>query len=332
MSAGERAIAKEMRREEKERKKRIRLANKMLIPASKKTLESMHLNSFDPSGTFYLDDDRWLKVYLVEGEIGKLSDVCKSLKGRIRITLHIGEESDRATCHLSLMETGEIYEEVRQLILSDESELQKAVTLKALSVDDAMNLIAVNAFKDIRFSYASYVRGNKDWKKECLLEVSEEAQFFKSAGLYGKSFRILSFPKNSNKEIIRQFEKLGCLMHIAMDLNSLTEEERFDFKRAIEKKYNRRLMQEEEDYINLSISMVVFGDSLDAVEIVEETIISFLLGQGFLVVPAFHNHGAVAQSVISLGLLDQCIMRNVRSNLFKEIVGGESHADAKVEV
>ena len=58
MSAGERAIAKEMRREEKERKKRIRLANKMLIPASKKTLESMHLNSFDPSGTFYLNDDR----------------------------------------------------------------------------------------------------------------------------------------------------------------------------------------------------------------------------------------------------------------------------------
>ena len=142
----------------------------------------------------------------------------------------------------------------------------------------------------------------------------------------------MSFPKNGNKEIIRQFEKLGCLMHIAMDLNSLTEEERFDFKRAIEKKYNRRLMQEEEDYINLSISMVVFGDSLDAVEIVEETITSFLLGQGFLVVPAFHNHGAVAQSVISLGLLDQCIMRNVRSNLFKEIVGGESHADAKVEV
>jgi len=58
MSAGERAIAKEMRREEKERKKRIREANKMLIPVSKKTEESLNLVSFDPSGAFFFYDER----------------------------------------------------------------------------------------------------------------------------------------------------------------------------------------------------------------------------------------------------------------------------------
>lgn len=40
MNAGERAIVKEERRLEKERKRRIELANRMLIPVGGKTLES----------------------------------------------------------------------------------------------------------------------------------------------------------------------------------------------------------------------------------------------------------------------------------------------------
>ena len=332
MSAGERAIAKEMRREEKERKKRIRLANRMLIPASKRTMESMNLNAFDPNGAFYLEEDRWVKIYRVDGRLAELCDVCKSLKGRIRITLGIGEVGDRATCHLSLMETGEIYEEVRQMYQQDESELAKAVTLTPLSVDEAMNLIGAKIFRDIRFSYASYVRGNKDWKKECMLNATEDGNAFKAGSLYGKSFQILTFPKEGKGDLFKRLSELGCLMYVGLDLNALSEEERFDFKRAIEKKYNRRLLQEEEDYINLSISIVIFGDSLDAVEIVEETITSFLLSAGYLSVPAFHNQGEVAQGVLSFGLIDHKAMRNVKGTLFREIRGGESDADAKVEV
>ena len=332
MSAGERAIAKEMRREEKERRKRIRLANRMLIPVSKKTLESLSLNAFDPSGVFYLEEDRWVKIYRITGDIASLSDACKSLNGRIRITLGIGEDGDRVTCHLSLMETGEIYEEVRQLYLQDESELAKVVTLAPLSVDEAMCQIAVNSFRDIRFSYASYVRGNKDWKKECMLNATEDDGVFKVGQLYGKSFQILVFPKDGNTAFLKRFSNLGCLMYVGCDLNALSDEERLDFKRAIEKKYNRRLLQDEEDYINLSISIVIFGDSRDAVEIVEETITSFLLSEGYLLVPAFNNQSTVAQSVLSLGLIDYKVMRNVKSNFVKEIMGGDIDADAKVEV
>lgn len=332
MSAGERAIAKEMRREEKERRKRIRLANRMLIPASKKTMESLSLNAFDPSGVFYLEEDRWVKIYRISGDITSISDVCKSLNGRIRITLGIGGVGDRATCHLSLMETGEIYEEVRQLYLQDESELAKAVMIAPLSVDEAMSQIAANSFMDIRFSYASYVRGNKDWKKECMLNATDDGGAFKTGQLYGKSFQILAFPKEGKADFLKKLSELGCLMYVGIDANALTEEERFDFKRAIEKKYNRRLLQDEEDYINLSITIVIFGDSMDVVEIVEETITSFLLADGYLFVPAFHDQSTVAQGVLSLGLVDSKAMRNVKSTFLSEILGGETDADAKVEV
>lgn len=52
MNAGERAIVKEERRLEKERKRRIELANRMLIQVGGKPLESIGLIAIDPSGVF----------------------------------------------------------------------------------------------------------------------------------------------------------------------------------------------------------------------------------------------------------------------------------------
>lgn len=45
---------KEERQAEKLRRQQNRIANKMLIPAPKKTVQSLKLLNFDPSGTFHL--------------------------------------------------------------------------------------------------------------------------------------------------------------------------------------------------------------------------------------------------------------------------------------
>ena len=71
MNAGEKAIAKEMRRQEQERRKQLQLANKMLIPVSKKTSVTLEMISFDPSGVFFLNENRWLKIFTLEGDIEK---------------------------------------------------------------------------------------------------------------------------------------------------------------------------------------------------------------------------------------------------------------------
>ena len=159
MSAGERAIAKEMKRQEQEKIRQMKLANKMLIPVSKKTELTLELTSFDPNGVFYLSENRWMKIFKMEGEINKLVSVVQNLTGRVRITLHMDGDCGRESCHLSLMETGEMYEDVRQKMIEDEAVLSKAVILYPLDIDEAMNQIAVNFLKDIRFLYASYVRG-----------------------------------------------------------------------------------------------------------------------------------------------------------------------------
>ena len=111
-NAGMKAIAKEEKRMEKERKSQVELANKMLIPAGKKTLETLGLISFDPKGVFRLKENRWMSVFLLSGDFKALAGKSLSLSGRIRIVWHLGEEGGRETCHLILMENGEIYEEV----------------------------------------------------------------------------------------------------------------------------------------------------------------------------------------------------------------------------
>jgi len=328
MNAGERAIVKEERRLEKERKRRIELANKMLIPVGGKTQESLGIIAIDPNGVFRMEKSRWLKIYEISGAINELADVIANVSGRIRITFFISEDG-RETCHLTLIESGEIYEEVRQKISEDEGVIGKKCTLRPLNVDDAMNHIAANFYQDIRFSYASYVRGKKDWKKECFFEAKEDITGFEAGRLCGESLSVISFPTKLERGLLMAIKSLGCAMYLSVDLNSLTEQEQSDFKRALEKKYNRRLMtNESEDYINQSLSIILLCDSKDARKIVEETLISIFLKYGVVIAPCFHMQRAVMESSLSLGLLEESFIRNTKTMVAKAMLGGEIDGDA----
>ncbi len=332
-SAGVKAIAKEEKRMEKERRRRIELANKMLIPVSKKTMETLGLISFDPNGVFRLEDNRWMRVFMVEGEPKALASIVAKLSGRIRIVWHFREDGGRATCHLVLMETGEIYEEVRQIMSKDEELLKEAVRMAPLSVDEVMNQIGEKFGQSIRFSYASYVRGNKDWKKECFLEIAEEADRFLVGRLYGEAFHALSYPSIIRDGFIHRLGNLGCQTYVSLDMNSLTAEEELDFNRAIEKRYNRRLSADAgNEYLNVSLSIVILCDSDDARKIIEKTVISIANGYELMLAPSFHEQRKVAESVISFGLIDKKIMRNVAVDVTDGLMGGGEDADAKIEV
>ena len=189
MTQGERAIRQEQRRMEKEKKRRIELANKMLIPVGEKTSQSLGLLSFDPSGVFRLGNNLWLKVFTIDEAKNIAEDVAQKILGTLRMTIYLSE-SGKATCHLSLIEEGEIYEEVREKFAADEAWLLNA---KVMTVDDVMGSISANFYKDIRFSYASFVRGKKDWKKECFHEIEESQASFKMGRLFGESMMAISY-------------------------------------------------------------------------------------------------------------------------------------------
>ena len=120
-NAGERVILREEKRLAKEKKRQIELANKMLIPVSKKMNQSLGIISFEPEGTLRLQNNRWLRVFeATEDTLCQMVSASIKLSGGMRITMHMSNGGGRATCHISLMETGEIFEEVRQTFKRDE--------------------------------------------------------------------------------------------------------------------------------------------------------------------------------------------------------------------
>ena len=329
MTQGERAIRQEQRRMEKEKKRRIELANKMLIPVGEKTSQSLGLLSFDPSGVFRLGNNLWLKVFTLDEAKNVAEDVAQKILGTLRMTIYLSE-SGKATCHLSLIEEGEIYEEVREKFAADEAVLLNA---KVMTVDDVMGSISENFYKDIRFSYASFVRGKKDWKKECFHEIEESQASFKMGRLFGESMMAISYADEIAAIDISDLSALSCPMYISYQLKSLKDEAEIYFKRYLEKQYNRKLLDIGDDsLINQSLSISFFCDSLDAREIVESTLCSYFLNKGILLVPGFGNQRTIAESSLSYGLIGYDLYRNVDLEIAKNMIGGGNNESSKVEV
>lgn len=323
-NAGERAILREEKRLAKEKKRQIEMANKMLIPVSKKTNQSLEIISFEPEGTVRLQNNRWLRVFEVtEDTLCQMASASIKLSGRMRITMHMSDRCGRATCHISLMEIGEIYEEVRQAFKKDEEILLEIGKIKQLSIDEIMNEIAKNFLLDIRFSYASYVRGNKDWEKECFAKVTEENSYFISGRNYGESFITLSLPVTAKIGLVNKLKKLGCEIFLGVDLNALSVEEQSDFNRNLEKKYNQRISGGAETRVNGSVLLVIICDSDDARKIVEQTVTSILESYRFMPTASFGMQGLVYHSLVGFGIKDAKVMRNVDINVVKAMFGGE---------
>lgn len=323
--AGNRALLRKKKRLEREKKRRIEQANRMLIPANKKTKQSLGILSFDPKGVFRFKENRWMKVFeLEEDTLSLIAKTSPSLRGRVRITMHKRKAGEKPTCFLTLMETGEIYEEIRKQFKGDEAFLSKETLLKQLSINEVMDQIAANFQKELRFSYASNVRGKKDMKAECFQKVTEHTDQVSFGNRQGECFLSFSFPKEGRGNLIEKLDQLGCEYYLCMDLNALSVEEQLDFRRTLEKKYNKRLPHDQgKEFVNASLSILLLSDSLDAKKIVEETLKNLMRSEGILIAPAFDVQGAYAESILSLGLCEKNLSRNTEVAVVKAMLGGE---------
>ena len=332
--AGNRTLLRKKKRLEREKKRRIEQANRMLIPANKKTKQSLGILSFDPKGVFRFKENRWMKVFeLNENALREIVKRSPMLRGRVRITMHKRKAGEKQTCFLTLMETGEIYEEIRKQFKGDETLLKKEDLLRQLSINEIMNQIAANFQKKLRFSYASNVRGKKDMKAECFQKVTEHTDQVLFGNRQGECFLTFSFPKEGRGSLIEKLDQLGCEYYLCMDLNALSVEEQLDFKHALEKKYNKRLpLDQGKEFVNASLTILLLSDSQDAKKIVEETLKNLMRSEGILIAAAFDAQGAYLESVFSLGLCEKSLSRNTEVAVVKAMLGGEENEAAKIKV
>lgn len=299
-SVGNKANIKNQKKLDREKKRQIQQANKMLIPVSKKTRNSMGMISYDPEGILRLTNQRWLKVFEADGDVSNLMNIVETLSGRIRMTMHLRSRCGGETCHISLMHIGETYEEVRENMKSDEMILRKVVSLTPLTAEQVMNQVS----QDLK-------------KKE----------------QYESCFSILSYPLSITENVIAQLRRLGCGCYLACDLQGLTQEDKENFTRAMEKNYNQRMLKlGEEQYCNVSFSFLVLCDSEDAKQIVEQTMVSWFARQELLLVASYGKQKQTEESILSLGVFDEKTMRNVNLEVIRNMLGGMENANAKIKV
>ena len=225
--------SREERKAEKERKRLIKEANRMLISAPKKSANSMGFLSFDPSGAFCFDGGRWVKVFEVTGSIKGTVKAALKVKSRIRITERIAPakgESHTARAFVSLIAEGDIYEPVREQFEADEVILQEMIGVRSLTVDEAIKVILMQLGGEKRsFSYASFVRAKRDLLKEISPEIVEERDHFQIEGSFGMSMFIMEYPDEASGDTLSLLKELGCPVFVTFDLVGISDLDKEDY-------------------------------------------------------------------------------------------------------
>ena len=319
MTKGERIIKREEKRLEMEHKKAIQEANKMLIPTPKQTQESFGILAFDPSSTFRLSANRWVRVFEIIGSKETESDffakMTSELKGRVRITAKLGR-STKSLGIITLMEQGEIYGEVKKDMEMDQQSLSAMFHLKPLTVDETMMVIMGEGEKP--FSYASMVRGKKDWKEECVPKVIPSLDCFCVKDMYGESLFVKHFPSIYPSNLFSSLNDIGCLMYLSIDFRGIRTKE--SQRQSLEQRYNRRLvLTEGSAFVNASVTISFVCDSDDARKIIEKTLKRLFSREGFDLVICYGAQKEAYESQLTLGLLDYCNMRNVEMDAVHEM-------------
>lgn len=298
----------------KEKRRQIEAANKMLIPAPKKTIKSMGLLSFDPSGTFRFAGGRWLKLYEVTGSIDEAVATAQMLKSRMRISIkYVPEKGDEVSkkAYISLMTSGEIYEDVRLLFKKDEEALQEMIGVRPLAVDEAIEVILSQLGTDRSFSYASFVRARRDLLKEISPVILGQRDHFQIEGTFGMSLFVKEYPIDTKEEAFSMLTKLGCPVFITFDLVSINASDKEDYIRTLERRYARALSAEKiNDFINISCQISFLCDSLDALKIIAKTTGTIFSRAGYVIAPMYSRQEESFLSQISLGLTDLKVLRN----------------------
>ena len=320
---------KEERQAEKLRRQQNRIANKMLIPAPKKTVQSLKLLNFDPFGTFHFVEDRWIRIYEVYGKLDRLITKMTALQSEIMVSGRLLPEKEDTDWYITLTGYGETYDEVRKQFVLDEAVLKECVGIRPLSVDEAVKIIFSRLQGDGKeFSYASFVRSKKNLYDELFPKIIESYDGFQIEASYGTSLFIMNYPKTVKWNAFTGLQKLGWPIFFTIQLSNMKEEDRENYLRMLERRYCRNFLSEDvEKLIGISCHISFICDSADAREIIQSTIISLLSKEGYIASPLHGKQKIGILSDISLGMVESREFRKISLPAVEKIFWEENAND-----
>ncbi len=292
----------------------------VLVLSPKKTVKSMGLLYFEPSGAFCFEKNRWVKIYEVTGDINKAALAALKTRSRVRITQKITEENDQRI-YITLLSEASSYEEVKKIWGADEMILSEMIRVKPLKVNEAIEAVMRLPLGEKRsFSYASFVRSKNDLFKECFPDVSETKEHFMVGSKTGSSLFFMEYPSPFTFDSFHFLKELGCTCFVTFDLDRIGDKDLY--LKSLEKKYSKTLSENIlNDIYGISVRLSFLCDSKDALDIVGKTVKTLFFRSGYLVSDSFWSQKESFLSQISLGLID--IETHVNTRILKDIYGKE---------
>ena len=321
------------RKREKEHKKEIERLNRMLKPVSKKTLESLGIISFDPKvATIRKNDNNWVKTYKIEGMSEEnrnkfIDGVTKTLTLRARITSNFKlAESSRLvrTDYMTFFVSAEIYETVK---LTLDAEVEKInsiceeVKLVEVSLNSYMNQVKRNfLYDEEELNFEKMNRRKNDWKSIAFKAIKLNDDYFEVNEKVGACMQVIQYPGDIEENFLQDLLEINMPMMFTTDIQPYTPEENENYKKVIEKRFNTKVDEFEEDFINVGLTLVFITESVEQKDGLIDAIESFFSEENMVATPVYGNTADVLESGFSYGIKDYHSMRNMHCSQVKQLV------------
>ena len=330
----EEKIAKKLEKQAlKEYRKDVERLNKLLVPVSKKTSESLGILSFDSKvATIRKINNRWIKTFKIDGlNEDNRNDFIDDLMGiltiRSRITSIFSQsETGRQirTDYLTFFDVGAEYIDVKKSFDEEVARInsnQNNIKVIEISSNCFMNQIRRNYLLDgLEVDFSALVKRNSNWRNDAYNKLSFVDDYFELSDKKGVCMQIIQYPGIIDNNVSDKLLDMNLPIMFVTDIQPLDNDDSEDFRKVLERRYNTRISTSDKAYVNVGFTIVIITDSVEQKDEVIEDVQDLFSDNGMVITPVYGNTTDIVESSFTLGLKDYHSMRSLEASQVKQLI------------
>ena len=329
----EKEIRKAKKINEKLHRKEVEKLNRRLRPVSRKTFNSLGIVAFDTkAGTIRKTENNWIKTYKIEGMCDEnrdefINELTRFLSIRARISSNLVlAESDRMirTDYITFFVKGEDYESVKNQLdveVKTLSNIRPEINIVEVSLNGIMNQVRRNfIFEGPEVDFEILTRKKNNWKLDAFGEIVVKDDYFTTNDRMGACLQVIQFPDEIDQNLLVELLKIHKPIMFITDIQPVDENTNNDFKRVIERRFNKELEGFENCFINVGFTVVIITETKELNKKVIDAVERLFCEKNMVISPVYGNTADVLESSFSYGIRDYHSMRNIPVSEVKRLV------------
>lgn len=329
----EKEIKKARKLNEKLHRKEVEKLNRRLRPVSRKTFNNLGIVAFDTkAGTIRKTENDWIKTYKIEGLCDDnrdefINELTRFLSIRARISSNLVlAESDRMvrTDYITFFVKGEDYESVKNQLdveVKTLCNIRPEINIVEVSLNGIMNQVRRNfIFEGPEVDFEMLTRKKNNWKLDAFGEIVVKDDYFTTNDRMGACLQVIQFPDEIDQNLLVELLKIHKPIMFITDIQPVDDNTNYDFKRVIERRFNKEIEGFENCFINVGFTVVIITETKELNKKVIDAVERLFCEKNMVISPVYGNTADVLESSFSYGIRDYHSMRNIPVSEVKRLV------------